>query len=157
MLTSIIDDILSNVSQNRSLSQLKVLRLLRVLRPLRIVTHSHSMQMLVSTLFASLSGIANVVVLLLIVWLMFAILGDSIFSNRLIYCSKARDTNEQLILKLYTHESCLKVGGDWISYPLNYDTVPNGILTLLVVSSLNNWDQNMYQAVDSSGEDTGPV
>lgn len=44
-----------------------------------------------------------------------------------------------------------------MSFPYNYDTVGSGVLTLLVVSSLNNWDQLMYQAIDSSGEDSGPV
>jgi hypothetical protein len=45
----------------------------------------------------------------------------------------------------------------WQSYPLNFDTVPQGMLTLLVVSSLNNWDQLMYQTMDSTGPDSAPV
>ena len=62
------------------------------------------MQNLVSTLFQSLSGIANVVLLLLIVMTMFAILGDSLLSNRLIYCSSAKSQNA--IYALTEAEAC---------------------------------------------------
>lgn len=45
------------------------------------------MQNIVSSLLSSLAGIANVLILLAVIFLMFAILGVSLLSNRLIYCS----------------------------------------------------------------------
>jgi hypothetical protein len=87
------------------------------------------------------------------VWFMFAILGVSLFSNRLIYCS----TSESNPYKIVSNKDCIKSGGYWKVYPLNFDTVGNSLLVLLIVSSLNNWDELMYHAIDSSGEDTGPI
>jgi hypothetical protein len=156
VITSVIDNVLSSMDTASNLGQFKVLRLLRTFRPLRIVTHSQSMQILITTLVSSISGIANVVLLLFIVWLMFAILGVSILSDRLTYCSAASLQSASELYSLRDPVKCERAGGYFMSYPYNFDTVLNGILTLLVVSSLNNWDQLMYQAVDSSGSGGGP-
>jgi hypothetical protein len=107
------------------------------MRPVRIITHSHSMQVLLSTLLQSIAGIFNVLLLIVIVWFMFSILGVSLLGKKLVYCSKAPDNNPYLIVD---NETCLQKKGKWVSYPLNYDSVLNGMLTLLVTSSLNNWD-----------------
>ena len=45
------------------------------------------MQVLVTTLFSSLSGILNVLILILLVWFMFAILGVSLYAKQMIHCS----------------------------------------------------------------------
>ena len=114
------------------------------------------MQLLISTLVKSISGVANVLLVLLVVWLMFAILGVSLFSGRLIYCTEAlKDPN--MLYQLTSQLQCEKAGGTLVAYMFNYDTVWNGIFTLLIVSSLNMWDTLMYQAIDSSGPNTGPV
>jgi Ion transport protein len=109
--------------------------------------------MLVWTLISSIGGILNVLVFIMIVWFMFAILGVSLYSKRLIYCS-AFPNDPYLIQK---NADCLSKEGFWKSYPLNFDNLPNGMLTLLVISSLNNWDQLMYEATDSTGTSSGPI
>lgn len=60
------------------LSFVKILRLLRTLRPLRFISHNRSMKLLVNTLINSASGIANVGVVVILAWMMFAILGVSL-------------------------------------------------------------------------------
>ncbi len=75
--------------------------------------------MLVRTLFKSLSGVFNVLLVLLVVWLTFAILGVSFFKGR------------------FTHTD---TRGQEVVDSLNFDSVWNGMLALTVVSSLNNWD-----------------
>jgi hypothetical protein len=82
-----------------------------------------------------------VLLLIVIVWFMFSILGVSLLGKKLIYCSAAPEDNPYLIVD---DDSCKQNRGHWISYPLNYDSVLNGMLTLLVTSSLNNWDTLMY-------------
>jgi hypothetical protein len=103
-----------------------------------------------------MAGIANVLVLIGVVWLMFAILGISLFSDRLLYCNAVSPQDPRVFL-YKSLKACQEAGGRFVSYPYNYDTVSDAMLTLFVVGSLNNWDQLMYQAVDSTGEDTGPV
>lgn len=143
----VVVSIFDNATASRK-SPLKALRLLRTLRPLRIITHSRSMKVLVLTLVKSISGVANVFLVLLVVWIMFAILGVSLFSDRLVYCKGPADP-----YSYSTPQDCRDARGQWVSYTFNFDSVWDGILTLLVVSSLNNWNQQMYQAIDSTGAD----
>ena len=85
---------------------------------------------------------------------MFSILGVSLLGKKLIYCSAAPEDNPYLVVE---DDSCKQKRGNWVSYPLNYDSVLNGMLTLLVTSSLNNWDTLMYQAIDANQEMSGPI
>jgi hypothetical protein len=78
VLTSMMDLILSSVD----LPFIKILRLLRTLRPLRFISHNISMKLVIVALFESIGGIFNVIVVVLIVWLMFAILGVNLFSGK---------------------------------------------------------------------------
>lgn len=66
---------------------IKILRLLRTLRPLRFISHNVNMKMVVIALLESLGGIMNVLIVISMIWLMFAILGISLLGNRLWYCS----------------------------------------------------------------------
>jgi len=47
-------------------------------------------------------------------------------------------------------------GGEWWVWDSNFDNVPNGFLTLFIVSSLEGWPDIMYQAVESTVADKGP-
>ena len=73
--SSLLDMALSTID----LPIIKIFRLLRVLRPLRFISHNVSMKLIVSALFESVGGIVNVMIVVMIVWLMFAILGVSLF------------------------------------------------------------------------------
>lgn len=75
------------------LSFVKILRLLRTLRPLRFISHNKSMKLLVNTLINSISGIVNVAVVVILIWMMFAILGVSLQKGKMKYCDM-EDGNE---------------------------------------------------------------
>lgn len=66
---------------------IRVLRILRTLRPLRLISHNSQMKIIVMALIHSVSGIFNVVIVVIIVWLMFAILGVSVFAGRFGVCT----------------------------------------------------------------------
>ena len=118
VVTSLVDAIVSSTGRSKSMSQLKVPRLLRILRPLRLVTHSKAMQNIVASLFASLAGIANVLILLAVIFLMFAILGVSLLSNRLIYCSAVYfNGGTQNPYDIVDNDACINAHGVWLSYP----------------------------------------
>ena len=72
VIVSIIDASLVGTSLN--LSFIKILRLMRTLRPLRFISHNVSMKLMVTALMESVTGIFNVVIVIFMVWLMFAIL-----------------------------------------------------------------------------------
>jgi ribosome maturation protein Sdo1 len=71
VVSSIIDMSFSNVN----LGAVRILRLLRTLRPLRFVSHNLNMKIVVNALLQSVGAIFNVLVVVCLVWLMFAILG----------------------------------------------------------------------------------
>jgi len=83
VVTSLID--VSNTGVD--LGAIKILRLLRTLRPLRLLHHNKSMKLIVTTLLESLTGILNMILVLFLVWLMFAILGVSLMKGKMNYCN----------------------------------------------------------------------
>lgn len=81
--TSILDMCLVNTD----IPALKVLRMLRMIRPLRVVSHNPQLKMIVSALFESLGSIVNVSVIVMIIWLMFAIYGMNTYMGMFYACS----------------------------------------------------------------------
>ena len=65
---------------------IKILRLLRTLRPLRFISHNINMKVVVTALMESAGPIANVSIVVLLIFLMFSIFGMSLFQDRFGYC-----------------------------------------------------------------------
>ena len=128
---------------------IKILRLFRTLRPLRFISHNSGMKTIVSALIQSVGGIFNVAVVVFVVWMMFAILAVNLFGGKLNYCSV-----DQFIH--HTKEECLKYRGDWLIQKFNYDSVPQAMLSLFTVATMENWPNYMYQAMNIQGEGLGP-
>jgi len=93
VITSMIDMSFSNVN----IPAIKILRLLRTLRPLRVISHNRSMKLIVSALIESAGAIANVIVLVTAVWLVFAIFGMSLFAGKFYYCNIDGETDYTLL------------------------------------------------------------
>jgi hypothetical protein len=103
VIVSLIDTMLTNLN----IPAIKILRLLRTLRPLRFISHNKGMRTIVAALIHSLAGIFNVALVVMIVWMMFAILAVNLFGGKLNYCS----------VKPYvyhTEEECRKHNGEWL-------------------------------------------
>lgn len=143
IIFSIIDLSFSNIN----LSVIKSVRILRTLRPLRFISHNVSMKIVVVALFDSLIAIFNVIVVLLIVWLMFAILGVSLLAGKLYSCQNPNYT---------VKADCINSGYDWESIYPNYDNILNAISTLFILSSEEGWPDIMYQAIDSRDVNLAP-
>ena len=83
VVTSLVDTLIEGffiiiiINTGVDLSAVKILRLLRTFRPLRFITHNVSMKVLVISILESVIGILNVIVVLLLVWMMFGILGSN--------------------------------------------------------------------------------
>jgi len=140
VLISIVEASFSGIN----LSSLKVLRLLRTLRPLRFISHNSSMKLVVTALLESVAAIMNVAIVVLIVWLIFAILGMSLFLGKFHYCSHSA---------LKTKSDCEDYGHTWRNYDSNFDNTFEAIKTLFIVSSLEDWPTIMYRAMDTTNID----
>ena len=81
--SSIFDMALTNVE----IDAIKILRMLRALRPLRFITHNVAMKLIVKALIGSMGGIFNVLIVVAVVFLIFAIMGVNFFAGKFFYCS----------------------------------------------------------------------
>ena len=145
VVTSIIDLVFVGIN----FPAIKILRLLRTLRPLRFISHNSGMKIIVVALIQSVSHIINVLIVVLVVWLMFAILGVNLFGGKFQYCDVDTYT-------VRTKEQCELLGANWSTYKTNFDNVIEGMLTLFIVSSLDNWPDVMYRGIDSTAVERGP-
>ncbi len=64
------------------------------------------MKLLVSALLESVSGIFNVIIVVVMIWMMFAILGINLLKDKLGYCDVSN-------IYLYNKADCLANGFSW--------------------------------------------
>lgn len=83
VMTSIIDMSLDGLE----IKFIKILRMLRALRPLRFLSSNVQLKLLVNALISSLGGLFNVLIVLVVVFLIYAIVGVSLYSGKFFYCS----------------------------------------------------------------------
>lgn len=90
------------------------------------------MKIVVTALIQSTSGILNVVIVVVIVWLMFAILGVSVFAGKFGICTSPAG------VELYdlSKNDCEAGGNSFIHYDSNFNNVIRAMLTLFIVASL---------------------
>lgn len=145
VVTSNIDMALANTD----IPALKVLRMLRMIRPLRVISHNPQLKMIVAALAKSVAPISNVAIIVLIIWLMFAIYGMNTFMGMFFYCSE----------EPYTYNTkwvCEDHGGEWKKFDSNFDDIGQSMNTLFIIASLEGWPDIMYQAIDVTRRDNGP-
>ena len=82
VITSIFDHAFDDIN----LQFVKIFRLSRTLRPLRFISQNKSMKTIVTALMESASGIFNVLIVVLLIWIMFGILGMSLMKDKMKYC-----------------------------------------------------------------------
>ena len=131
-MASIIDMTFSSYD----LAAVKIMRMLRVLRPLRMIAHNPELKMIINALLNSLVSIANVLIVIAVVYLIFAIIGVNLFKGKFFYCSL--DT-----YKLHNPVDCELNSGLWLKYDFNFDNAITAMETLYVVSSLEGWPDIM--------------
>lgn len=89
-------------------------------------------------------------IVILVVWLMFAIFGISTYKGTFFYCSTE-------MYFYHGKQTCEEAGGQWMVWDSNFDDIGQAMLTLFIVSSLEGWPDIMYQALDIVGLDKGPL
>ena len=141
VVSSIIDFLVENVE----IPVVKVLRLLRTLRPLRFITHNIELRIVVTALMESVSAILNVGIVVLIVWLMFAIVGMSLLSKKMYRC------NGEKFYEVSRGE-CEGRGGQWVLSQPNFSNIFHSMIALFILSTQEGWTDIMFQVIDARGE-----
>ncbi|XP_076007885.1 sodium channel protein type 4 subunit alpha A [Genypterus blacodes] len=133
---------------------IKSLRTLRALRPLRALSRFEGMRVVVNALVGAIPSIFNVLLVCLIFWLIFSIMGVNLFAGKFYRCINTT-TEELFPMTVVNNKSdCLALKeatqeARWVNVKVNYDNVGKGYLSLLQVSTFKGWMDIMYAAVDS--------
>ena len=102
-------------------SALRIIRLVRVLRPLRVVKNNPGLKRVINALILSLESLKDIFLVLVFVWILFAMLGVQFFKGRLYTCSDPdfpADTSRYGVCALdpVDNTTCLTTNGDYTVY-----------------------------------------
>uniref|UniRef100_A0A3Q4HP83 Sodium channel protein n=1 Tax=Neolamprologus brichardi TaxID=32507 RepID=A0A3Q4HP83_NEOBR len=169
----------ANIMGYSELGAIKSLRTLRALRPLRALSRFEGMKVVVNALVGAVPSIFNVLLVCLIFWLIFGIMGVNLFAGKFYYCFN--ETSEELFLPetVDNKTQCLALIQEnftevrWKNLKINYDNVGMGYLSLLQVvideqlklmfrtfvfqATFKGWMDIMYAAVDSREVESQPM
>ena len=143
------------------LAFLKSLRAMRGLRPLRMVSRAPSLKVVVNSIFIALPACVNVVLVVLLCFLVFAIVGSTFFSGLFYYCSGNGDIDKYGLDKIecigtFTDSLGNSVSREWVRFPYHFDSVPRAMTTLFEIASLEMWPDIMSAARDVTEVDKAP-
>ncbi|XP_069791431.1 sodium channel, voltage-gated, type I-like, alpha isoform X1 [Narcine bancroftii] len=130
---------------------IKSLRTLRALRPLRALSRFEGMRVVVNALLGAIPSIMNVLLVCLIFWLIFSIMGVNLFAGRYYHCINTTDGTRFPIEVVENFTDCLQFNesAQWKNVKINFDNVGAGYLALLQVATFKGWMDIMYAAIDS--------
>ncbi|KAM5232401.1 sodium channel protein type 5 subunit alpha isoform 3-T3 [Hipposideros larvatus] len=140
---------------------IKSLRTLRALRPLRALSRFEGMRVVVNALVGAIPSIMNVLLVCLIFWLIFSIMGVNLFAGKFGRCINQTEGDLPLNHSIVNNKSdceSFNVTGElyWTKVKVNFDNVGAGYLALLQVATFKGWMDIMYAAVDSRGYEEQP-
>ncbi|XP_025907683.1 sodium channel protein type 5 subunit alpha isoform X4 [Nothoprocta perdicaria] len=146
--------LIANALGYSEMGPIKSLRTLRALRPLRALSRFEGMRVVVNALVGAIPSIMNVLLVCLIFWLIFSIMGVNLFAGKFGKCINKTEGDMPLDSKIINNMSdCIlyNVSGTfyWTKVKVNFDNVGAGYLALLQVATFKGWMEIMYAAVDS--------
>ncbi|XP_063180417.1 sodium channel protein type 5 subunit alpha-like isoform X1 [Chroicocephalus ridibundus] len=146
--------LIANTLGYSEMGPIKSLRTLRALRPLRALSRFEGMRVVVNALVGAIPSIMNVLLVCLIFWLIFSIMGVNLFAGKFGKCINKTEGDMPLDSKIVNNMSdCIlyNVSGTfyWTKVKVNFDNVGAGYLALLQVATFKGWMDIMYAAVDS--------
>uniref|UniRef100_A0A8C2JWQ8 Sodium channel protein n=1 Tax=Cyprinus carpio TaxID=7962 RepID=A0A8C2JWQ8_CYPCA len=146
--------LVANALGYSELSAIKSLRTLRALRPLRALSRFEGMRVVVNALLGAIPSIMNVLLVCLIFWLIFSIMGVNLFAGKYYHCVNISSDELFPISVVNNMSDCYALNANndtarWKNVKINFDNVGAGYLALLQVATFKGWMDIMYAAVDS--------
>ncbi|KAF3860392.1 hypothetical protein F7725_000647 [Dissostichus mawsoni] len=149
-----IVSLVANALGYSDLGPIKSLRTLRALRPLRALSRFEGMRVVVNALVGAIPSIMNVLLVCLIFWLIFSIMGVNLFAGKYYYCwnhtaeeyfpvdvVNNKTQCEALISQNFTEVR-------WRNVKINFDNVGAGYLALLqVVEDQPSYEVSIYMYI----------
>ncbi|XP_055854949.1 sodium channel protein para isoform X11 [Episyrphus balteatus] len=155
VMVSLINFVASLVGAG-GIQAFKTMRTLRALRPLRAMSRMQGMRVVVNALVQAIPSIFNVLLVCLIFWLIFAIMGVQLFAGKYFKCV---DDNHTTISHeiIPNRNACENENYTWENSAMNFDHVGNAYLCLFQVATFKGWIQIMNDAIDSREVDKQPI
>ncbi|XP_060544848.1 sodium channel protein type 8 subunit alpha isoform X5 [Pantherophis guttatus] len=116
----------------------------------------------VNALVGAIPSIMNVLLVCLIFWLIFSIMGVNLFAGKYHYCFNETAEYRFEIEEVNNKTECEKMmdpnGTEirWKNVKINFDNVGAGYLALLQIATFKGWMDIMYAAVDSRRQEEQP-
>uniref|UniRef100_A0A1A8PM90 Sodium channel protein n=1 Tax=Nothobranchius pienaari TaxID=704102 RepID=A0A1A8PM90_9TELE len=157
-----IVSLVANALGYSDLGPIKSLRTLRALRPLRALSRFEGMRVVVNALVGAIPSIMNVLLVCLIFWLIFSIMGVNLFAGKYYYCYNETSEEYFPVDVVNNRTQCFALINEnntevrWKNVKINFDNVGAGYLALLQVATFKGWMDIMYAAVDSRGVEDQP-
>ncbi|XP_011296659.1 sodium channel protein 60E [Fopius arisanus] len=143
------------IEENENLKVLRSLRTLRALRPLRAISRWQGMRIVVNALMYAIPSIFNVLLVCLVFWLIFSIMGVQFFGGKFFKCLD--EYGELVDISIVnTRNDCLTKNYTWENSKITFDHVGIAYLALFQVATFEGWMEVMEDAVDSRGVDLQP-
>uniref|UniRef100_K7F622 Voltage-dependent L-type calcium channel subunit alpha n=1 Tax=Pelodiscus sinensis TaxID=13735 RepID=K7F622_PELSI len=149
--------------QSSAISVVKILRVLRVLRPLRAINRAKGLKHVVQCVFVAIRTIGNIMIVTTLLQFMFACIGVQLFKGKFYRCTDEAKQNPEECRGIFI----LYKDGDvdnpmvrervWQNSDFNFDNVLSAMMALFTVSTFEGWPALLYKAIDSNGENIGPV
>ncbi len=116
------------------------------------------MRIVVNALIESMIAILNVLIVIGMVWVMFAILGSNLMQGKMGFCDfKGLRTPPIDIYGVSKAECLQKYAGDWRTAYWNFDDIGQGLVTLYVLSTMEGWPGMLASALDANDAELGPA
>ncbi len=112
--------------------------------------------MVVGALLGAIPSIFNVLMVCLVFWLLFSIMGVQLFAGKFYKCVDS-DYKTVAYDIVQNKKQCLELKNltnkyDWVNSRINFDNTLNAYLALLQVATFKGWIEIMADAADISPE-----
>ena len=162
----------------KGLKALRSMRALRALRPLRVVRRYPALRLVVSSIFRSMGAIINVLIVMTLFFMIFAIYGTQRWMGQMAKCNDGSvnifaeckgdfiltgldcqmlPTSKLTKLCILNGDNGMHFPRQWESMPANFDWVGNGFLTVFELASGEMWPDIMYYTVDAVAVNTSQI
>ncbi|CAK56623.1 unnamed protein product (macronuclear) [Paramecium tetraurelia] len=118
-------------------------------RPLKLLYRIKWVVRVRAALTQSLFDIINVFVVLLLVWLMFAVFSMMLFAGKMGFC-------EEQINYDVGQQECMKQGKEWRVYKHNFDNITTAMPVLFIISTFDGWGSVLWVSQNSREASNGP-
>eukprot|EP01135_Chromosphaera_perkinsii_P008377 Nk52_evm2s1315 gene=Nk52_evmTU2s1315 len=140
------------------LGAFKSIRTMRALRPLKAISRWQGMKIVINALLLSIPSISQVLLVCMVFWLIFSILGVQYFGGMFFKCLDLSTDPPTLLPTDIVNDKteCLAKNYSWENSKVNFDNVINGYLALFQVATFEGWQEVFDDSVDARGLNLQP-